>query len=74
MTEDSRDGSTPPHANPRYAGIVESLTTRLFIADSDPRAESKRAFVHWAVVSTTVIFAVGFVALIVIMLAAVLRS
>ncbi|KQR51874.1 hypothetical protein ASF88_09705 [Leifsonia sp. Leaf336] len=74
MSEDSRDVSTPPHANRRYAGIVESLITKLFIADSDPRAESKRAFVHWVVVSSTVIVALVFVALIVIMLAAVLRS
>ncbi|QNE34643.1 hypothetical protein [Leifsonia shinshuensis] len=74
MSEDSRDGSTPPHANRRYAGIVESLMTQLFIADSDPRAETKRAFLHWVVVSAAVIFAVWFVALIVIMLAAVLRG
>lgn len=74
MSEDSRDGSTSTHSNRRYAGIVESMTTRLFIADSDPRAESKRAFVHWAVVSATVIFALGFLAIIVVMLAAVLRS
>ncbi|MFE4467276.1 hypothetical protein ACFRFH_00555 [Leifsonia sp. NPDC056824] len=74
MSEDSRDGSTPPRANRRYAGIVESMITWLFIADSDPRAEAKRAFVHWVAVSATVFFALGFVALIVIMLAAVLRN
>jgi len=74
MSEDSRDGSTPPHANRRYAGIVESLITKLFITESNPRAESKRAFLHWVVVSSTVMFAVVFVALIVIMLAAVLRN
>jgi hypothetical protein len=74
MSDDSQDGSTPPTANTGYIGIVESLATWLFIADSDPQAERKRAVVHWITVGATVVFAVGFAALIVIMFVAVVQG